>query len=36
MYGYAARHRNLESVAVVLHTMALPVLVTPVAPAVEQ
>jgi hypothetical protein len=36
MYGYTARHRSRVSVAVVLQTMALPVLVTPVAPAVEQ
>jgi hypothetical protein len=36
VYGYAARHRSRESVAVVLQTMALPVLVRPVAPATEQ
>ncbi|MEU5910112.1 hypothetical protein [Micromonospora sp. NPDC047527] len=34
--GYAARHRFLESVAVVVHTIGLPVFVTPRAPWVEQ
>jgi hypothetical protein len=36
VYGYAARHRSRVSVAETLQTMALPVLVTPVAPATEQ
>ncbi|MEU4474076.1 hypothetical protein [Micromonospora sp. NPDC023888] len=33
---YAARHRFLESVAVVVHTIGLPVFVTPRAPCLEQ
>ena len=36
MYGYAARHRSRESVAVVLHTILVPLLVSPVAPSTEQ
>ncbi|MGW3897999.1 hypothetical protein ACWD6L_22705 [Micromonospora profundi] len=35
-WDYAARHRFLESVAVVVHTIGLPVFVTPRAPCLEQ